>query len=67
MAGRMTVDQKSWELAEHFLADYVGVTKEETQELAEAIQSAVEDHLSNFRADKPLGPGRPVPSHGSGP
>ncbi len=43
---RMTVDTKSWELAEHFLSDRSS-TKEQVTELAERIQSAVEDYLSS--------------------
>ena len=39
----MLVDQKSYDLAEHFLSDVKGATKEDTQEMAEAIQRLCED------------------------
>lgn len=45
---RMTVDPKSFDLAERFLSDFTGVTEDEKRDLAEAIQRAVEDFLSGF-------------------
>lgn len=39
----MTVDEKSAELAKHFLADVKGATAEDATELAEQIQSVCED------------------------
>jgi hypothetical protein len=43
-----SVDTKSYELAEHFLADEPAErrTPENTQDLAEAIQQAIEDWFS---------------------
>jgi hypothetical protein len=40
-----TVDVKCWDLAQHFLADVPGHTKEQAIELAGVIQQAIEDHL----------------------
>ena len=44
----MTVDEKSVELARHFLADVVGATAEDETELAEAIQQVCEDFCSSI-------------------
>jgi Mn-dependent DtxR family transcriptional regulator len=47
----MLVDTKSYELAEHFLSDFTGVTSEMTQQLAEAVQGVVEDFISAAEND----------------
>jgi hypothetical protein len=49
------VDTKSYELAEHFLADEPAErrTPEKTQDLAEAIQQAVEDWFAGQEAVTP--------------
>lgn len=41
----ISVDQKSYDLAEHFLQDEKNVSKERTMLLAQAIQKTVEDFL----------------------
>lgn len=43
-----TVDPKSYELAEHFLKDVPPSRKEDTQHLAEEIQTTVEDFISDI-------------------
>ena len=40
---RMTVDEKSVDLAKHFLTDVHGATAEDETELAESIQQVCED------------------------
>jgi hypothetical protein len=50
-ARRMTVDPKSYELAQHFLQDETNVTEDEPWALASDIQTAVEDYI-NFRKRK---------------
>lgn len=40
------VDQKCWDLAEHFLSDVKGHTKEDIQELAELFQRQADDFCS---------------------
>jgi len=50
-ARRMLVDQKSVDLAEHFLADVKGHTAAHVRELAEAIQTTCEDLCSMAEAD----------------
>jgi len=42
----MSIDQMCWDLAEHFLSDVKGHTKEDIQELAEVFQSHAEDFCS---------------------
>ena len=41
-------DQRSYDLAEHFLFDIPGATADEHNELAEAIQQVCEDHCAEF-------------------
>jgi hypothetical protein len=43
-----TFDPKCWDLAAHFLADVPGSTDEDRAELAEALQEAAEDFLSDL-------------------
>jgi hypothetical protein len=45
------VDPKSYELAEYFLADFTGVTKEMTMQLAQNLQDEVEDWIMVARND----------------
>jgi phenylpyruvate tautomerase PptA (4-oxalocrotonate tautomerase family) len=42
---RFSVDPKSYELAEHFLADVEGATEEQKRELAQQIQDVCEDFI----------------------
>lgn len=44
---RPLVDVHSFELAKHFLADISGATEDDRWELAEAIQTAVEDWFTD--------------------
>jgi hypothetical protein len=45
------VDPKSYELAEYFLQDFTGVTKEMTMLLAQEVQEVVEDFLTVAQND----------------
>lgn len=47
----VTVDQKSLDLAEHFMEDVKGHTAKHVRDLAEAIQQVCEDHCSMAEAD----------------
>jgi hypothetical protein len=44
----MTYDQKCYDLASHFLSDEKGATVIDIQNLAQAIQSAIEDWLEDW-------------------
>lgn len=48
----MTFDRKCFELAQHFLADTPGATELLATELAERIQSAVEDYFSDMEEER---------------
>ena len=50
-AKSMLIDEKCAELAEHFMADVKGHTADHVRELAEAFQTAAEDHCSMAEAD----------------
>lgn len=41
-------DPKCWDLACHFLADVSGVTDEDREELAAALQATAEDHVRDL-------------------
>lgn len=47
MKKRFSVDPKSYDLAEHFLADKPNVTEDERRDLAQHIQDAIEDWLND--------------------
>jgi hypothetical protein len=46
-----TVDVKCWDLANHFLADVPGHTKEQAMGLAGVIQQTIEDWLPGIEED----------------
>lgn len=43
------IDEKCAELADHFLAEVPGVTEEIADELAEMIQSTIEDFIASMK------------------
>lgn len=45
---RPSVDQKSYDLAEHFLADEPAHTEDDVLELACEVQRAAEDFMTKF-------------------
>lgn len=47
-----SIDEKSIELARHFLSDVKGATEEDQQELAEAIQQLCEDFCGDIARDE---------------
>ena len=52
MPRTMTVDKKSWELAEHFLEGGPYNDETRTRILAEVIQKAVEDEIGAWDAEE---------------
>lgn len=53
---RMSIDEKSAELAKHFLSDVKGATAEDETELAEAIQSLCESFCRDIEQPDPRDP-----------
>lgn len=49
----MTYDSRSYDLAEHFLHDHPLVTSAHIDALAKAIQTTVEDYLSELEVPEP--------------
>lgn len=48
----MLIDPSSLDLARHFLSDLPFATEEDARRLAEAIQTAVEDFISDLQERK---------------